>query len=330
MANRIIVVSSSAYCSTKDNQLVLALKDKNEEHRVPLEDIGLIELDHPSITLTTGLMSACAEYGVAIISTGSNHHPNSITLPLYGNQLHTERLRAQVGCSVPQQKRAWKELIEHKIDNQIRLLSWYGGDTKSMRRLLNKVRSGDPDNIEAQTAQIYWKQLFCHERFSVLPYRFSPRVSDSADSEADTHHHLDGYFRRARDGKYPNQLLNYGYSILRALVARGIVQAGLHPALGIHYHHRNNPFCLADDLMEPYRPFVDTIVCHIIQEYAFDTMLMPELKRKLLAVSVADTHMGDVRRPLITAVEMTCASLWQYYAQERTSLALPTLCLAEK
>ena len=219
-------------------------------------------------------------------------------LPLYGNTTQNERFRHQLDASLPLRKQLWQQTIQAKINNQAAVLSACTGvETKCMRAWASDVRSGDPDNLEARAAAYYWKSFF-------------PDIPG---------------FTRDREGMPPNHLLNYGYAILRAVVARGLVGSGLLPTLGIHHHNRYNAYCLADDIMEPYRPLVDRLVSQICQEYGADTPLEKNIKAMLLTVPTIEVTIGEKRSPLMIAVSQTTASLYKCFAGELRRIAYPEL-----
>lgn len=242
MIKKTLYFGNSAYLSLSNQQLVVKLPEvvkndtlpesfKKEAIRtIPIEDIGVVVLDNKQITLTHGVLESLLGNSCAVITCDSNHLPVGLLLPLDGNTTQSERFREQIDASIPLKKLLWQQTVKAKIENQAALLKSARGEVvKNMLVWANDVKSGDPDNYEARAAAYYWKLLF-------------PQV--------------DG-FTRERGGEAPNSLLNYGYAILRAVVARSLVVSGLLPTLGIHHHNRYNAYCLADDIMEPYRPFVD-------------------------------------------------------------------------
>jgi CRISPR-associated protein Cas1 len=219
--------SGPTYLSVKHDQLVIT-REREVVGTVPCEDIGVVIVDHPAVTYTHGVLTTLARFGGVVIACGPDHHPASIIHPLEANTLHTERLRLQVESSRPCSKRIWQQIVRAKVRAQADNLTTGDPAHKRLITLAAEVRSGDPANVEAQAAKVYWKALFPGDAF-----------------------------RRDPDGAPPNNLLNYGYMALRAAVARAIGAAGLHPSIGLHHRNRYNPFCLADDLMEPLRPVVD-------------------------------------------------------------------------
>lgn len=251
MIKKTLYFGNPAYLSLRNGQLVIKLPEVERNDSLPeaikrqadvtrpIEDIGVVVLDHKQITITSGTLEALLENNCAVITCDSKSMPVGLMLPLCGNTTQNERFRKQLEASLPLKKQMWQQTIQTKIRNQAQILAQCTGEeTKCMFVWANNVRSGDPDNLEARAAAYYWKTLF-------------------ADVED---------FTRDRDGLPPNNLLNYGYAILRAVVARGLVSSGLLPTLGIHHHNRYNAYCLADDIMEPYRPYVDRLVYSLFKE----------------------------------------------------------------
>lgn len=266
----------------------------------PIEDIGIVILDNKRITITQGLLEALLENNCAVITCDSHSMPVGLMLPLYGNSTQNERFREQLDSSLPLRKQLWQQTIKAKIDNQAAVLSLYTGvSTKVLERLSADVRSGDPENAEGRAAAYYWKNIFCN----------IPNLSD---------------FTRDRNGMPPNNLLNYGYAILRAVVARALVSSGMLPTLGIHHHNRYNAYCLADDIMEPYRPYIDELVVSIIKEFGrADLQLSKEVKFRLLGIPTIDVVINGKRSPLMVAVTQTTASLYKCFTGELRRIAYP-------
>ena len=260
------------------------------------EDIGVVVLDHKQITITAGVLEALLENNCAIITCDSKSMPVGLMLPLYGNTTQNERFRDQLSASLPLKKQLWQQTIQQKISNQAVVLHQATGiEVNNMRAWSNQVRSGDPDNLEARAAAWYWKNLFPD----------FPR------------------FTREREGQAPNNLLNYGYAILRAVAARALVSSGLLPTLGIHHHNRYNAYCLADDVMEPYRPYVDELVLRLIKEHIDVSALTKSLKAGLLSIPVLDVTINGKRSPLLIAMTQTTASLYKCFSGESRRIAYP-------
>lgn len=296
MIKKTLYFSNPTYLSLKDKQLFIKLSDK--EVTKPIEDIGVIVLDNRQITITSGVIDALLENNCAIITCDKRSMPTGLMLPLCGNTTQSERFRHQIEASLPLKKQLWQQTIQAKINNQIGILKEYKEcEIGCMERWAKSVRSGDPDNFEARAAYYYWQNLF----------------GDIDD------------FARERYGSFPNNLLNYGYAILRAIVARALVSSGLLPTLGIHHHNRYNAYCLADDIMEPYRPYVDKVVCEIINEFGVGLELTKEIKTKLLTIPTIDVVINEKKSPLMIAVSQTTASLYQCFSGELRKIAYPTL-----
>ena len=299
-----------AYLSLRDNQLVIKLPEvetarslpesfkKEATRTIPIEDIGVVVLDNKRITITSGVLEALLENNSAVISCDSKSMPVGLMLPLTGNTLQNERFRDQLASSLPLKKQLWQQTIRQKISNQETVLHHYTLiETGCMRAWINDVRSGDPDNVEAKAAAYYWKNIF----------------TDHPN------------FVRGREGEPPNNLLNYGYAILRAVVARSLVASGLLPTLGIHHHNRYNAYCLADDIMEPYRPFVDELVLQIMAEEDNYSELTKDIKAKLLQIPVLDVTINGKRSPLMIATGITTASLYKCFSGEIKHIIYPNM-----
>jgi CRISP-associated protein Cas1 len=266
----------------KDMQMNISFpeEEKKEDGTVPIEDIGLIILDNPHINLTNALLMALNENNTAIISCDTSHLPYGVMLPLFSHNTFTEKLQAQIEASQPLMKNLWQQTVVAKIENQSALLRKEGIDTKKMDFYLTEVKSGDPGNVEGRAAAYYWDNIFGG-----------------------------GLFLRYRFGEPPNNLLNYGYAVLRAIVARSLIASGLFPSLGIHHRNKYNPYCLADDIMEPFRPFVDALVLDIAKKNPEMEELTPALKKDLLQIPVIDIEIDGKASPLMVGVQRTTASL---------------------
>lgn len=263
----------------------------------PIEDIGVVVLDHKQITITSGVLEALLENNCAIITCDSRSMPVGLMLPLCGNTTQNERFRDQLDASLPLVKQLWQQTIKAKIENQAAVLQeCSGAETRCMKVWADDVKSGDSNNLEARAAAYYWKNLF--------------PIKD---------------FTRDREGIPPNNLLNYGYAVLRAIVARGLVVSGLLPTLGIHHHNRYNAYCLADDIMEPYRPYVDRLVYNMINQGVDYTELTKELKAQLLIIPTLETNIAGKRSPLMVAVGQTTASLYKCFSGELRKIFYPKM-----
>ena len=308
MIKKTLYFGNPAYLSLRNKQLVIKIPEVEKCVSLPetikqqaeisraIEDIGVIVLDHKQITITSGVLEALLENNCALITCDSKSLPVGLLLPLYGNTTQNERFRKQLDASLPLKKQLWQQTIQTKIHNQAAILAeCRSEEVKCMHVWANNVRSGDPDNLEARAAAYYWKNLFAE---------------------------IDG-FTRDRDGMFPNNLLNYGYAILRAVVARGLVTSGLLPTLGIHHHNRYNAYCLADDIMEPYRPYVDRLVYSIYKERGSNAELNKETKAVLLTIPTLEVHIDGKRSPLMVAVGQTTASLYKCFNGELRRIQYP-------
>lgn len=283
MIKRTLMFSNPAYLSHKNRQLVISFPEKDKKDRaVPIEDIGVLLMENQQITISHGCIAALLQNNVAVISCDASHMPTGLILPLDGGHTQSERFRYQIEASQPLKKQLWQQTIQQKIYNQAKLLEMLGYDVSNMYRWSKAVRSGDPDNFEGRAAAYYWQKIF----------------SEYMD------------FNRHRAGEPPNNLLNYGYAILRAVVARALVSSGLLPTLGIFHRNKYNAYCLADDIMEPYRPFVDRIVHDIVAEGEEDiSELSTNLKTSLLKLLQIDVRFDDMTSPLLVGMSRTTASL---------------------
>lgn len=310
MIKKTLYFGNPTYLSLRQGQLVIKLPaiEKNEtlpnsfkksnEITRPVEDIGIVVLDNKQITISTGALEALLENNCAVITCDSKSLPVGLMLPLCGNTIQNERFRDQLDASLPLKKQLWQQTIQAKISNQASILQRYTStDVRCMRVWAAEVRSGDPDNLEGRAAAYYWKNLF----------RDIPN------------------FTRNKEGVPPNNLLNYGYAILRAVIARALVSSGLLPTLGIHHHNRYNAYCLADDIMEPYRPFVDELVLKCLGKYGPQEELTKGLKGEMLMIPSLDVVISELRSPLMIAAGHTSASLYRCFSGEIRKMSYPII-----
>jgi CRISP-associated protein Cas1 len=310
MIKRTLYFGNPSYLHMRNDQLLVRLPEveKNEDvperfkkdavASIPIEDIGVLVLDHKQITISHALLSALLDNNCAVISCDGSHHPSGLMMPLCGNKLQQERFRAQIEASIPLKKQLWQQTIASKIRNQAGVLEKQGAEVKNMLYWADSVKSGDSENHEARAAAYYWKTIFPEEPG----------------------------FLRDRFGLPPNNLLNYGYAVLRAIVARALVASGLLPTLGLHHHNKYNAYCLADDIMEPYRPFVDQIVREIIRDGQDVSELSPSLKKELLGIAAVDIVIDKERSPLMVGLQRTTASLVKCFEGSSRKLLYPELC----
>lgn len=314
MIKKTIFVSNPAQLSLRLNQMVIkqtAVEQSNLHENIkqslqvtkPIEDIGIVVLENQQISITQALLAALLENNASVICCDNHCMPTGLLLPLAGNTTQSERFAQQISASIPLKKQLWQQTIQAKISNQEAILNTLTqSETGCMRQWAADVKSGDSAGHEARAAAYYWRNLFCE----------LPGLKN---------------FTRTREGEPPNNLLNYGYAILRALMARALVSSGLLPTLGIHHHNRYNAYCLADDIMEPYRPFVDRLVFQLLQEHHLEgiTKLTQELKMSLLTIPTLDVIIGGKRSPLMIAASQTTASLYKCFSGEQRKIAFPRL-----
>lgn len=293
MLKRTLFFSKPYYLSLKDRQLVIQSKDELVKKTAPIEDIGFIILDHPQISFSMKLIEQLNANNVAVIFCDSKHMPSSMLLNLESHSLQSELFRAQVSASEPLKKNLWKQTIESKINNQAAHLQKQGLKAHELRAYAKSVKSGDSENREGLAARIYWSRL------------------------------IGNGFVRDRYGAPPNHLLNYGYILLRSAVARALSGSGLLPTLGIHHHNKYNAFCLADDIMEPYRPFVDQLALRVYGDYPGEDFLNKDMKAQMLSLMAGDVWIDGNRRPLMVALSQTTASLSRCFNGESRKIVYP-------
>lgn len=312
MIKKTLYFGNPAYLSLRNDQLVIKLPElennstlpkgfkDNLVKTIPVEDIGVLVLDNKQIHITQGLIESLLQNNVALISCDSSRMPLGLMLPLSVNTIQNERFRFQIDASVPLVKQLWQQTIQQKIRNQSVILDGATNDSHlNMIKWADRVKSGDADNMEARAAVYYWKNIFKNYGISG--------------------------FVRGRDGLPPNNLLNYGYAILRAVIARSIVSTGLLPTIGIHHHNRYNAYCLADDIMEPYRPYVDKLVIEIIAKGYNYNNLTKEIKSELLTIPVIDVVIDGKRSPLMISASTTTASLYRCFSGEIRKIIYPSM-----
>jgi CRISPR-associated protein Cas1 len=307
MIKRTLYFGNPAYLGRTNSQMVVRLPEveknsgipekfkKEAVATIPIEDIGVVVIDHQQVTITQGLLAALLQNNAAVIICNETHHPEGLMLPLDVHHVQHERFKAQIESSVPLRKQLWQQTVETKICNQAAMLRKIGRDSERLVMMSKNVKSGDPQNVEGRAAFYYWGELFSH-----LPA-----------------------FSRSREGEPPNNLLNYGYAILRALTARSLVASGMLPTMGIHHSNKYNAFCLADDIMEPYRPYVDDLVYQIVKSDVEIKELTLEIKKKLFAICSIDINFDGERSPLMVGMQRTTASLAQCFEGEKRKISYP-------
>lgn len=295
MIKRTIYIGNPSYLRLKDGQL-LVQREQKTIGRVPVEDIALLVIDHPQVSMSQGIVNACLANNAAVMYCDASHLPNGLLLPLYGHHSHTQKARYQLEASKPSIKRLWKQIVKQKIQNQGRILDYLGYESETLFYLSKTIQSGDRTNAEAQAAAYYWRRVLAP--FSGV--------------------------RRGRFEGPPNHLLNYGYAILRSVMARSVVGSGCIPSVGLHHRNKYNPFCLADDMIEPFRPIVDRYVIDFINsDWSGEDQLTQQDKRYLLNIPTIDVTSNTRRHPLMIACQHASASLMQCFEGSRESLNLP-------
>ena len=294
MLKRTLVFSNPICLSLKNSQLVLSYKDDPDNKlTIPIEDIGVVIIEHQQVSITIPLMNALVEGNIQVVVCNDHGMPSAMLQAFEGNNLQGENLRNQISVGEVLKKQLWKQIIEAKIKNQAALLNKVGQNGDILKQYYQNVKSGDTDNREGIAARIYFSQLFGES------------------------------FLRDRNIPGVNTLLSYGYTILRAATARALVSSGLLPAIGIYHHNRSTAFPLADDMMEPYRPYVDEIVYDLTVQGKQN--LTKDVKAELIQVLYADTHFSKVTRPLSVGLTLTSSSLSKCFAKEQTKLSLPLM-----
>lgn len=301
MIKKTLYFGNPAFLNAKNQQLIVNKSEEStgnkKETSIPIEDIGVVIIDHYGVILTQYLLSSLLENNVAVVICNSNHLPSGMLLNLDCNTLQSEKFRKQVSAKKPLLKSLWQQTVIAKIKNQAALLKKNKIPVNNMLKWALEVKSNDSTNLEGRASVYYWKNLF--------------------PSEIN--------FQRDRFGDPPNNLLNYGYAVLRAVVARGLVASGLIPTLGIHHHNKYNAYCLADDIMEPYRPFVDELVLNIVKNSQDYFALTPDIKKQLLEIPVLDTFIENERRPLMIGLQRTTSSLAKCFSGETKKIIFPEL-----
>jgi CRISPR-associated protein Cas1 len=308
LIKRTLYFENPAYLSVTLSQLKIKIPEVEKNlpkefserftNSIPIEDIGVVILDNPQITITQRALQALNENNCAVIICDDQRMPYGLLLPLTNNTLQGERYRYQINASVPLKKQLWQQTVQAKISNQATLLKHTVDiQVSNMVKWAKEVKSGDTTNMEARAAVYYWANIFPYNKV----------------------------FIRDRYGMPPNNLLNYGYSILRSIIARSLVGTGLLPTLGIHHRNKYNAYALADDIMEPYRPFVDSTVLNIINSGLDYNTLNREVKIQLMSIPVLDVRINDLQRPLQIASSITTASLLKCFTKEESKILYPEI-----
>ena len=295
MIKRTLFFENPVYLNLQLEQLVISYPQEFVKPiTIPIEDIGIIVIESLHVTITSTLLNKLLQYGVGVFCCDEQHMPSGLMLPLEGHTQQTERIRTQLDASLPLKKNLWQQTVSAKIVNQARLLHMRGQEVENLMRWSREVQSGDQKNHEARAAVQYWSRLFPWDGFTRNP-----------------------------DGESPNHLLNYGYSILRGITARAIVSSGMLPMLGIFHKNKYNAFGLADDIMEPYRPFVDALVLELVDSGEDFHQMKKEFKIHLMSIMRTDVMIDGQKSPLMVAMSRTTSSLYDCYTGKTRKILYP-------
>jgi CRISPR-associated protein Cas1 len=297
MIKRTIYITNPYQLSYRNNQLIVRSADAKLESFIPIEDIGILLIESREVTLSSYLLSELASANVAVCVCDETHHPIGLQLPLSSHNLHGERFRLQLSAGETLRKQLWSTIVNAKIRNQGQVLDYYGFESTALKERIRQLRSGDPGNEEGQAARHYWQTLMAE---------------------------VPGFYRD-RNGPPPNGLFNFGYTIIRTAVARSLVGSGLLPVAGIHHHNRYNAYPLADDLMEPFRPWVDRSVVAIVRQSGPDTPLDKDVKMSLASILTQDAAFEKSTSPLLIAIQQSAAQLARCFETGKVELSFPSL-----
>jgi len=295
MIKRTVFFSNPFHLNTQNLQLVVNNKETKEKTTIPIEDIGFIVLEHPQITFTQSVMQLLSENNTTVIFCNNRFMPSSMLLHLDTNQVQAETFSIQINAGKALKNRLWKQTVQAKITNQANLLKQEKSSYRDLIHLVNELKTGDKTNVEGWAARLYWPRL------------------------------MGASFRRAPDGSPPNFIFNYGYTVLRAATARALSGSGLLPTFGIHHRNRYNAFALADDIMEPYRPYIDRTVLDIVKENPEAFELTIEMKKSMLEILTIDVVFEKVKRPLMVGLSQTTASLIKCFNGEKRKIEYPLI-----
>lgn len=293
MIKRTLFFSNAVCLTMKNKQLLIFNKETHEETSVPIEDIGFIIIENNQVYISIPVINELTSNNAAVVFCNDKHMPFSMNLPLDCNSIQNQLFATQISVPLPIKKKCWKQIIEQKIKNQALVLEKHNIDSSKLKHLANEVKSDDSTNREAIAAKLYWDLLF------------------------------DVEWVRTRFGEYPNNLLNYGYAILRAAMARALIGSGLLPTFGIHHHNKYNAYALADDMMEPYRPYIDDEIIEYTKENEDISEITIGFKKKILNILSRDVQIGKVTRPLMIALTITSSSLAKLFSGDIEKLTLP-------
>lgn len=298
MIKRTLFFVNPLYLSTQNERLSITEKNTGEITNLPFEDIGYIICDNKQIVFTQSVIQKCSQHNICIIFCDDSHLPNSMLLHLVTNNVQSQLFAKQISAKENFKKVLWQTTINAKINNQASLLKKYEIENATLLKLRDSIKKGDETNREAVASKYYWKNLFPKENIEK--------------------------FKRDRYGDTPNNFFNYGYAILRAAIAKGLSGSGLLPTLGIHHKNKYNHFCLADDIMEPYRPFVDELVLVWLLQNK-NELLDIEFKKHILTLLTADVKLNDNIKPLSIAISSTTSSLAKSFNESKCLIQYPEL-----
>ena len=296
MLKRTILIESPSHLQIENDLLKITNKSTSTSETLTIDDIGFIILENNQSTTTVQFFQKVAEYNSIVVICDKSHTPISLTIPLYSNKTQTQTINKQTLLTAKDKNTLWKQLIQSKVKNQAILLKTRNQVSNQLERLSNNVTEQTANTVESTASRIYWKLLFNIKKF-----------------------------KRDAEGDPPNNLLNYGYAILRACVARSLVGSGLLPTLGIFHKNQYNAYCLADDIMEPYRPFVDRLVSEIIKNEDELFELTPSIKKQLLGIPVIDVRIDSKKSPLMNAISRTTSSLARCFEGDSRKILYPTI-----
>jgi CRISPR-associated protein Cas1 len=281
MAWRGIHLTRAAYLSVENRALKISFRDDaGGLFRISLEDLAYLIIDSAQVSLSSSLLAALSESAVLVIGSNERHLPVWTSLPWAGFHRHGEVISLQLKASLPTRKQLWSHIVTTKVLMQAACLEFLGRDgSDSLQAMASQVRSGDPGNVEARAARLYWQNLFPERTF------------------------------RRHEEDLPNAMLNYGYAIVRSVIARQLCAMGFIPQIGIHHCNQTNAFNLADDLIEPYRPYVDRLVIDVLGETPSSTEFSVDFRRKMLNIMETIVQIGEASYGFLPAIEVTVMSL---------------------
>lgn len=318
---RILDISDCGARLRSSLQRLVIERDQQPEVTIPFADVAVLVVAHPQVSYSQSVLSNLSAAGGVFVSCDVRRHPVGMLLPLAAHFTQAERFTAQASASLPTRKRLWQQIVRAKVRGQAEMLTELDGQDHGLLALVSQVRSGDPTNVEAQAARRYWPNLFGPTFRRIYEASEQPPESESSGCEEIDQPAVES--NECSLLSLQNRWLNYGYAVLRAMTARAVCASGLHPSLGLHHHNRYNAFCLADDLMEPFRPLVDIAVVRLFEHHADLWDLNREAKRELLSALTERCLLGGEQRTLFDALSRVAASLAAALMEETDVLDLP-------